>query len=172
MCRTRIFENVNGEKTSFGRGNLSFTTINIPAKINGVDVTDVTADVLAKITMVTEFTTSHPYLTVIDGNLYSVDGSILYRYAPNKEGKSFTLPESVKSIKDYAFASALNLTEVIIPDNVVTVGDNMFNKTTEIVVKVESSEVSANYPNNWADGAKDVVYDYLTGDDDDNIIEF
>ena len=29
MCRTRIFENVNGEKTSFGRGNLSFTTINL-----------------------------------------------------------------------------------------------------------------------------------------------
>ena len=29
-CRTRVFENVNGEKTSVGRGNLSFTTINLP----------------------------------------------------------------------------------------------------------------------------------------------
>ena len=29
-CRTRVFENVNGEKTSIGRGNLSFTTINFP----------------------------------------------------------------------------------------------------------------------------------------------
>jgi ribonucleoside-triphosphate reductase len=28
-CRTRVFENVNGEKTSVGRGNLSFTTINL-----------------------------------------------------------------------------------------------------------------------------------------------
>lgn len=27
-CRTRVFENRNGEKTSIGRGNLSFTTIN------------------------------------------------------------------------------------------------------------------------------------------------
>ena len=26
-CRTRVFENVNGEKTSLGRGNLSFTSI-------------------------------------------------------------------------------------------------------------------------------------------------
>lgn len=29
-CRTRVFENINGEKSSFGRGNLSFTTINLP----------------------------------------------------------------------------------------------------------------------------------------------
>lgn len=29
-CRTRVFENLNGEKTSIGRGNLSFTTINLP----------------------------------------------------------------------------------------------------------------------------------------------
>lgn len=29
-CRTRVYENRNGEKTSVGRGNLSFTTINFP----------------------------------------------------------------------------------------------------------------------------------------------
>ena len=29
-CRTRVFENINGEKSSYGRGNLSFTTINLP----------------------------------------------------------------------------------------------------------------------------------------------
>ena len=28
-CRTRVFEDRHGEKTSIGRGNLSFTTINI-----------------------------------------------------------------------------------------------------------------------------------------------
>ena len=28
-CRTRVFENLHGEKTSVGRGNLSFSTINI-----------------------------------------------------------------------------------------------------------------------------------------------
>ena len=28
-CRTRVYENVNGPKTSIGRGNLSFTTINL-----------------------------------------------------------------------------------------------------------------------------------------------
>ena len=29
-CRTRVFENRFGEKTSIGRGNLSFTTVNLP----------------------------------------------------------------------------------------------------------------------------------------------
>ena len=29
-CRTRVFENLHGEKTSIGRGNLSFTSINLP----------------------------------------------------------------------------------------------------------------------------------------------
>lgn len=29
-CRTRVFENVAGERTSLGRGNLSFTTLNMP----------------------------------------------------------------------------------------------------------------------------------------------
>ena len=29
-CRTRVFEDRHGEKTSVGRGNLSFTTINLP----------------------------------------------------------------------------------------------------------------------------------------------
>ncbi len=29
-CRTRVYENVNGEKSSLGRGNLSFTTLNMP----------------------------------------------------------------------------------------------------------------------------------------------
>jgi ribonucleoside-triphosphate reductase len=29
-CRTRVFENLHGEKTSIGRGNLSFTSMNLP----------------------------------------------------------------------------------------------------------------------------------------------
>lgn len=29
-CRTRVYENVNGPRTSIGRGNLSFTSINMP----------------------------------------------------------------------------------------------------------------------------------------------
>jgi ribonucleoside-triphosphate reductase len=30
-CRSRVIGNINGEEQSYGRGNLSFTTINLPA---------------------------------------------------------------------------------------------------------------------------------------------
>lgn len=44
-CRTRVFENVAGEKSSLGRGNLSFTTLNMPrlaieARIKAESMTD------------------------------------------------------------------------------------------------------------------------------------
>jgi ribonucleoside-triphosphate reductase len=44
-CRTRVFENVAGEKSSLGRGNLSFTTLNLPrlaieAKIKAESMVD------------------------------------------------------------------------------------------------------------------------------------
>lgn len=40
-CRTRVFENRYGEKTSIGRGNLSFTTINIVRlAIEGMNIRD------------------------------------------------------------------------------------------------------------------------------------
>ena len=44
-CRTRVYENLNGERTSLGRGNLSFTTMNMPrlaieARIKAENTTD------------------------------------------------------------------------------------------------------------------------------------
>lgn len=44
-CRTRVYENIAGEKSSLGRGNLSFTTINLPrlaieARIKAEQMTD------------------------------------------------------------------------------------------------------------------------------------
>lgn len=48
-CRTRVFENVAGEKTSLGRGNLSFTTMNMPrlaieARIKAENITESTRE--------------------------------------------------------------------------------------------------------------------------------
>ena len=40
-CRTRVFENRHGEKTSVGRGNLSFSTINLPGlALSVMDIED------------------------------------------------------------------------------------------------------------------------------------
>ena len=40
MCRTRVFDNRFGERTSIGRGNLSFSTINLPKLAIEVSIND------------------------------------------------------------------------------------------------------------------------------------
>ena len=146
---------------------LELTVLNIPAKVGDVDVMGVSNEVLKKVTNVVEFTTTHTALSVVDGNLYM--GNTLLKYAPNKTETSFTIPSTVTAIGDYAFANATNLTEVIIDKQVVAVGEDVFNGTTNIVVKVEAVSYD-NFDNDWAKSAKKVIVDYKTGDDDDIIV--
>ena len=79
----------------------------------------------------------------IDGNLYSKDGNTLIAYAIGKIEKSFTIPESVTSIGDYAFAWCRSLTSVTIPDSVTSIGDWAFRYCTSLM-----SVTFAN-PNGW-----------------------
>ena len=116
----------------------------------------VSNEVLKKVTNVVEFTTTHTLLSVVDGNLYM--GNTLLKYAPNKTETSFTIPSTVTAIGDYAFANATNLTEVIIDEQVVTVGEDVFNGTTNIVVKVEAVSYD-NFNNDWAKSAIKVIVD-------------
>ena len=147
---------------------LELTVLNIPAKVGEVDVKGVSDEVLKKVTNVVEFTTTtNSALSVVDGNLYM--GNALVKYAPNKTETSFTIPSTVTSIGNYAFANATNLTEVIIDEQVVSVGKDVFNGTTNIVVKVEALSYD-NFDNDWAKSAKKVIVDYKTGDDDDIIV--
>ena len=48
---------------------------------------------------------SNPNYKVIDGNLYTKDGSVLVQYAVGKKDKSFTIPDGVKSVDSSAFAN-------------------------------------------------------------------
>ena len=62
----------------------------------------------------------------IDGNLYSKDGTILIKYAMGKTATSFTIPDSVTSIRDHAFYWCSALTAISIPNSVTSIGEWAF----------------------------------------------
>ena len=73
------------------------------------------------------------YYKSIDGNLYSKDGKTLIQYAIGKTGTSFTIPNSVTSIGDFAFEYCSSLTSIVIPNSVTSICERAFyNCTAEI----------------------------------------
>ena len=62
----------------------------------------------------------------IDGNLYTKDGKIILHYIISKKDVSFTVPESVTTIANYAFYDAFKLKSVVIGDGVTYIGDSAF----------------------------------------------
>ena len=62
----------------------------------------------------------------IDGNLYSKDGKMLIQYTKGKTATSFTIPEGVTSIADFAFENCNKLISITIPDSMTSIGNNAF----------------------------------------------
>ena len=57
----------------------------------------------------------NPYFVSVDGVLFSKDMTGLYLYPASKEGESYSVPNSVKIIGDFAFAKNKNLKKLYIP---------------------------------------------------------
>ena len=68
----------------------------------------------------------------IDGNLFSKDGKTFIAYAIGKTDTSFTIPNSVKMIGDYAFIGCSSLTAITIPDSVTIIGEGAFYRCSSL----------------------------------------
>ena len=80
--------------------------------------------------------TDNPNYCSQDGNLYNKDKTKLIQYACGKTATTFTIPDSVTTIGDFAF-SGCNLTSIAIPDSVTSIGGYAFegcNSLTTIVI--------------------------------------
>ena len=65
----------------------------------------------------------------IDGNLYSKDGTVLIQYVMGNTAKSFTVPDRITTIGDYALAHNYRLESFVVGNNVISIGERAFYNT-------------------------------------------
>ena len=132
-CTSLVSVTIPDSVTSIGtyafKGCSSLASITIG---NGVtSIADYAFFTCSSLTSITVSDNNTSYKS-IDGNLYSKDGKTLIRYAIGKEELSFTIPDSVTSIADYAFHGCDSLASVTIPDSVTSINSHAFHNCTNL----------------------------------------
>ena len=67
-----------------------------------------------------------PHFKSVDGSLFSHDGTRLIKYTAGQNVSSYSIPNGVLIIEDYAFENAKQLTEVVLSDSVEEIGHSAF----------------------------------------------
>ena len=62
----------------------------------------------------------------MNGILFNKNKSVLVCYPPKLEADSYTIPDSIGKIEDWAFSDATNLKSIDIPDSVEIIGEGAF----------------------------------------------
>ena len=109
-------------KWAFG-GCSGLTSVTIPDSVTSIG--EMAFALCSNLTSITVDTGNAAY-TSIDGSLYTKDEKTLVQYAIGKTDPSFTIPGSVTSIGERAFASCLSLTNVTIGNGVTSIGNWAF----------------------------------------------
>lgn len=107
----------------------SLVTINIPAKVNSIGAGAFRGCTALECISVDERSRS---FKSVDGILFNKNKSILVSYPAMKADRSYTIPDSVTKISDWAFAENKNLVNVVVPDSVQEVGEGAFHMCSEL----------------------------------------
>lgn len=89
-------------------------TVQLPAKLGGRFVYSIAPDAFSDCQQISAISLKEGTrnFSVNDGVLYSQRGNQLIYYPPKKQGKTFSVPQSVYSISDSAFRNAVELEQV------------------------------------------------------------
>ena len=119
---------------------VSLTSITIPDS-----VTSIGYGVFSECSSLTSITVgaNNANYKSIDGNLYTKDGPTLVRYAIGKTATTFTIPDGVTSISDYAFYNCSSLTSVVIGDSVTSIGYEAFYNCSSLTSVVIGDSVTS-----------------------------
>ncbi len=85
----------------------------------------------------------NPYFYSVDGVLFEREGNKLSIYPANKQGSSYTVPQTVMAIGDSTFSGNLGLTEIILPESVVRIGANAFSGCKNLTAIVLPNDLEA-----------------------------
>lgn len=70
------------------------------------------------------------YSSSEEGILFDKEKTVLIKYPPANRNTSYSIIDSITSISECAFGSSLYLENLVIPDSVITIGDNAFESSS------------------------------------------
>jgi len=135
--------NIPNNVTSIGRG--AFLRCSKLAQVtigSGViNVTESAFDRCSKLTAI-NVVSNNANFSSENGVLYNKDKTVLIAYPEGKTNVSFTMPDSVITIGEWALQDCINLTSVGIPNSVKTIQENAFNNCTKLAQVTIGSSVT------------------------------
>ncbi len=112
------------------------TTVNIPATVSSIGINPFSN--CGKLTEIIVDAESQNYISE-EGILYNKDMSLLISYPMAKSASTFSIPNTVTAIGDYALYECQRLTSVTIPDKVTTIGNYSFYDVSLKSLKIPNS---------------------------------
>ena len=120
----------------------SLTSVSIPDSVEQIG-TNPFADCSALKTI--SVSPEHLYFATIDGVLFRKADKALISYPAGIKSSTYTIPQGIASIGDYAFDSCTSLTSVSIPDSVTSIGDYAFDNCPNPTLTVPRNSYAAEY---------------------------
>lgn len=119
----------------------SLTTITIPDSVTSIDSGAFSPSGLTNI----HVADNNRYYSDINGVLFNKTQTEIISYPRGKTEKSYTIPDSVTSIGNYALAYCDSLTSIIIPDSVTNIGGSAFycDRFTSITIPNSVTSIGA-----------------------------
>ena len=89
------------------------------------------------------------YLKTVDGVLYTKDGKVLIAYPAGKKDKEFRVPDGVKVIGNGAFMGATHIEKIVLPDNMLHIGEKAFAECENLKEVASNTKVKYMMQSAW-----------------------